>query len=172
MAWVPSDTWNVGFTFVDNNGNMAGVGVYYSAEEGLGFSNIEAVRMAAESLASDLQAISNASLVKMTISRSVINDAPQAAAPESEVERKLVMSLSTAKHPNVSRVEVPSPVFTIEIPGTDMVHRDEPLVAALINELTAGLLLPGNGPVTYYGADIIKVEDPIYVAHRRRKPAK
>lgn len=172
MAWVPADTWDVTFSFEDNNGNTATVGVHYSAAEGLGFSNIEAVRTAAESLAADLQAVSNASLTKMHITRSVINDAPQAAAPESEVERKLVMSLSTAKYPNVSRVEIPSPVFTIEIPGTDMVHRDEPLVAALINELTAGLVLPGNGPVTYYGADIVGVEDPIYVAHRRRRPSK
>lgn len=159
MAFVPQ-VWSAYFSFRDNNDRTSGTGVDYPGD----LTEAE-VTAAATALATDLQAISNASLEVMIITRRLINDTPPVPAPESEVERKLRFELGTALRRNVSSMEVPSPVFSIEQVGTDAVDPANPLVAALISELTAGLLLPGNGPITYYGEDITRAEAP-RIKHR------
>lgn len=159
MAFVPN-VWTAWFSFRDNNDRISGTGVDYAGD----LTELE-VTTAATALAADLQAVSNASLEAMVLTRRLVNDAPPVPAPESEVERKLRFELGTALRRNVSSVEVPSPVFTIEQVGTDAVDPANPLVAALISELTSGLLLPGNGPITYYGADITRADSP-RIKHR------
>jgi hypothetical protein len=163
MAFI-TQVWSAFFSFRDNNNNTAGCGVDYPGD----LTEAE-VTLAATSLATDLQAASNAALEVMVLTRRLINDAPPVPTPESEVERKLRFNLGTALRRNVSSIEVPSPVFTIEQAGTDAVDPANALVAALISELTAGILLPGNGPITYYGEDITRAEAPVIV-HRTRKP--
>lgn len=162
MALTLSGGWSVTYMFKDNNNKFATCSIDYAAA----LTQVEA-EAAAAALATDLQNISNAELVSYTMLRQWVEDAPVAPPAESEVERKLRFSLGTALKPNVASIEVPSPVFTIEVANTDVVDPANPLVTALISELTSGLLLPGNGPVTHYGADITRADNPTIV-HRTR----
>lgn len=162
MARTAENVWLVSYTFRDNNNKTATCGVSYA-----GAMTFAEVELAAEALAVDLDAISSAALDRYGIVRRYVEGTPATPPADSEVERKLIVSLGTATHRGVSSIEVPSPVFTIEINGTDVVDPANALVTALISELTAGLLLPGNGPVTWFGADLTRAEPP-YIDHRNR----
>lgn len=163
MAIIPAPFWRVTFVFGDNNGKTAACGVAYPAS--LAYAD---VATSAGNLAADLDAISDAVLLNYQISTQFVEDAPAAAPATSEVERKLLIPLGTSLTPNATSIEVPSPVFGIEVNGTDVVDSTNPLVDALLDELTRGLLTPGNGPVTYYGADITRAGTPTIV-HRTRR---
>jgi hypothetical protein len=126
------------------------------------------VETSAENLAAALDAISSAQLESYGILRQYRENAPVAPAAESEVERKLRIELGTATRLAVSSMEVPSPIFTIEIAGTDVVNPADAAVVNLLDELTNGLLTPGNGIVTWFGADITRASTPVII-HRNRK---
>lgn len=164
MALVADDVFSVSFAFRDNNGKLAACSVYYPGTLPYGD-----VVTAATALAADLQAISNAALVGINISGGLTEDAPITPQPESEVERKLRIPLGTAIRENASSVEIPSPVFSIETPGTDVVSPTNLLLSAVLAELTLGELGAGNGIVTAYGDDITRA-GVATVVHRSRRP--
>lgn len=163
MAFVPSAVWTVSYTFRDNNGKTSTAGAQF-----VGTLTDAQVIAAAESLGTDLQDVSDASLVGYTISRSVVQDAPVVPALSSEVERKLLVPLGTAAIANASSISVPSPVFSLESPNTDVVDTANPLMAQLITSLTLGALGAGNGITTNRGEDITRVGVPVIV-HRTRR---
>lgn len=163
MAPVARPRWEVSYTFRDNNDKTSAVNVYFP--EALDYAGVLA---AANSLAVDMQDVSNASIIGWRISRSVVENAAPAAPPESEVERKLRIPLGTVEFENASSMEVPSPVFSLEQPGTDVVASGNLLLVQLVNSLTNGGLGGGNGITTILGEDITRA-GVATIVHRTRK---
>jgi hypothetical protein len=161
--YTQAPAWNVSFVFRDNNDKYSAVGASVG-----GLALFAEVQATADALAVALEAISNARLFSYSIERVFRNDVTTAPPPESEVERKLRIPLGTAAFPDVTYLEIPSPVFTIETPGTDIVDNANALVAAVIDEVLTGAALPGNGWATYYGADLTRAGTP-FIMHRNRK---
>ena len=163
MAFVPRPYWNINFGFRDNNEKVASVstkvpGALTEAE----------VTTRVTALAAALQAVSDAAIFTATIEKGFVNDTPPTPPTSSEVERKLNIPLGTALVENATSMEVPSPLFSLEIDGTDIVDQTDPLLVTLLGLLTAGALGPGDGSVTYYGDDITRAGAPV-ITHRNRR---
>lgn len=161
MAFIAGQ-WAVNFTFRDNNGKIGACSVYYSSAR-----TFDEVNTALADLRSALESASNAKLVDYSILRLFNNDSQAAPPPESEVERKLRVPLNSVQRPNATSIEVPSPVFGMEVDGTDVVDPADPAVVALIDALTQGSIGAGTGPVTWFGEDLIGAGSPVIV-HRSR----
>jgi hypothetical protein len=164
MAFVAADTWQCGLTITDNNGNKGSFAFNMP-----GALTAVAVQNALTTLATSVQLIIDGAITSVNFSKVVFNDAPPATLASSEVERKLRIPLGTVKfEPGVTSVEIPSPLFTLEQPGTDVVVPavGSPL-ADVVLFLTSGLVTPGNGPVTYYGEDLTRVGTMV-IKHRGR----
>lgn len=164
MAWVPKGNWTVTFSFVDNNGKRGSTSLDYPNN-----LLLAEVVVSAREIADAMQAVSDASLTYIFFSFTLAQDAPVDAATSSEVERKLFLPLGTALNPSLGSVQVPSPVFALEQPGTDIVAPTAPGMAALIDAILSGAAGTGNGPVTASGLDITRVGTPV-VVHRSRRP--
>lgn len=160
----PTPSWYVAFSFYDNNNNIASTGVHYPASR----SYAEVVDDA-QALAGLLEAISNARLSRIDIVSTLRNADVSMPPPESEVERKLSISMGSAQYPNSARLEVPSPIFGLEIPGTDVVNDDAPAWQALRAGLVGTVLDPGGGASDYRGVELTNVSRAV-VVHRNRKP--
>lgn len=159
-----TDPIAVSLALRDNNANIAQMGFY--TPNALTIAQIIA---RANAVRDAVVPLSNASLYGGSITIPLVETAPTAATPESEVERKLILVSRTASARQKPRFEIPSPVFSIEQVNTDEVSLANTLVAALTGVLDAGLLGPGNGAVAVSGLDIIGFAR-AYVAHRYRKP--
>lgn len=166
MAFVDKGTWMLNVGFEDNNGNYASCGISLPGALPL----IEAEASAAALIAA-MGVLSTARIVSYSITRGYENDNTSAPAADSEVERKLVIPLGTNAHRSVSKLEVPSPAFGLELAGTDVVDETDAGIIAIRTLLTQGLPTPGNGFVAYYGADITRTGTP-FITHRSRKPNK
>lgn len=166
MALAQDGTWSVTFMHKDNNGKYASWATRLP-----GTLSLAEVETRINALYAAVTALSDAPVVNAYASRSWGEDTPVAAPASSEVERKLRIELGTNEFNSVSSVEVPSPIFGIEISGTDVVDLQHPAVATFVNLLIAGSLGPGNGSVTYFGEDLTRASAPI-VVHRKRKGRK
>lgn len=168
MAFIAADTWSCGLTVTDNNGNKAAFG--FNLPGDLTAAEVES---SLTTFAASAQLIIDGAITSVIYNKMLTNDAPPTPAASSEVERKLRIPLGTPKfEPGVTSVEIPSPLFTLEQPGTDVVV---PAVGSALADvvlfLTSGLLTPGNGPVTYYGDDLTRVGT-MTIRHRGRAPRK
>lgn len=151
MALIQGDDpIQVSMTLVDNNANDAQFSFFTPNALTLAqiVTRANAVRDA-------LVPLTNASLTGASISIPLVEDAPVAAVPESEVERKLILIGRTASKRQKPRYFVPSPVFSIEQVNTDEVSLQNALVLALVNVLSTGILGPGNGAVAVSGIDLL-----------------
>lgn len=164
MALVQNPRLRVALTFRDNNNKSADMSIYLPGSTTLA----DAVTFLGD-LRSVTVPLTDAALVAGSILVTFDEDAPIDPPNSSEVERKLVVPTRTAVRGVNSRVELPSPIFTIEIDGTDIVDQNNVAVAAFKNFLVNGNLGAGNGPITIGGEPITRVE-PAYIAHRSRKP--
>lgn len=163
MALVgTTDPVSVSFSFADNNGNKSQTGLYLPA----GITR-DALETGVNALRDVLLPVTNATLLGASAGLVFTEDAPVVAPPESEVERKLVLIFRTSNTRQRVRVEVPSPVFGLEQPGTDAVSLTNPLVAALGTYIINGAFGPFNGAQSISGGDIISLER-AYIAHRSR----
>jgi hypothetical protein len=164
MAFVQAPTWNVTFSFIDNNLNYATMSFNLP-----GTLDAAGAQAAATGLSAALVPISNAKLDKWVLSRSTYSDAPAPAA-ESEVERKLMLTFEDATGRFKSSIQVPSPVFTIEQYGTDAVNPANALVAAVVAAVTNGGVGGGNAAIAFSGADLVRLFGKPTVRHVGRKP--
>lgn len=164
MAFVQAPVWQVTFTFQDNNFNQSTTSLLYRTT--LAYADVLAE---AALVATAAQALSDARLVSYTVQRKFFNDDTTAIPATAEVERKLSIGFSDATGFQKSRVEVPSPVFSIEQAGTDVVDPANPLVAALVTAITLGNLGIDNGAVATGGGDLTKLTATPKVIHRGRK---
>lgn len=153
------------WTVRDNNRKLATSGVLLPpALAGLGVDNWAAGTRAA------FLALTNAQLVGASSTLNWTEDAPVAAPPESEVERKLVMVFQSNVRGDFARIEIPSPVFSIETANTDNVDVTNPLVAAFAEAIIDGGVGFENGAVTIRGNQITQIVR-AYISHRYRKPS-
>ncbi len=159
----PRPGWDVVFSFRDNNGNVARTSI--AAASGFLFND---VNDAALLLATALEAISSARVIDYSINRTYQNSVTTTPPAESDVRRKLKMPFGTAEFPDVLSLEIPSPVFTIETPGTDIVDVANTLVANVINAVVDGPVGLANGFVTYYGADLTRAGTPFLTTRTRK----
>lgn len=167
MALTDKGRWLVNLTFQDNNGKVASTGGYLP-----GALTLAEVNTRLTAFAAALSAVSDAVVVNGQISRLYIEPNPVAPPASSEVERKLVIPLGTANEkPGVSSIEVPSPIFGLEVAGTDVVNQTNAALVTLVTLLTEGSIGPGNGFVTYYGDDITRAAA-AYISHRNRRAIK
>ncbi len=148
------------YTFRDNNGEESTVTLNLSADA----APADAVA-AAGAIANGIAGLSNATLVRYSLSRIFEENAPATPPVESEVERKLALSY---KSQNLQRVivTVPSPPFDIEQPGTNIVTSAS--VQVFANALIAGF--PGGVFLVSNANSPVSVLDRAYVVHRYRKP--
>ena len=163
MALVPVGNWNVTVSFKDNNDKIGVTG--FRLPGNLLLSEAQGV---ATAVGNAMQAVSDAALIDLQLTYAFVNDAPPVPPATSEVERKLRIPLGTARFEDVTAIEVPSPAFTLEVNGTDVVDVTTPAVTALVDLLTEGSLGPANGLVTYFGEDITRAGTP-FVMHRNRR---
>ena len=85
------------------------------------------------------------------------------------MERKLRVPLTAGVYRNATYLEVPSPRFTLEVNGTDVVDLTDASIIALRDALVnANGILGSSGLRTYFGADITATGEP-FVTHRNRK---
>lgn len=165
MALVADPVLDVNFFFRDNNRKGASTGLFLPA--GLTLANAEA---RTGLLRDALVPLTNAQLtsanIRLFLSESTATGAPP---PESEVERKLVLTFATSNRRVKFTQEIPSPVFSLEQPNTDEVLITNPLLAAYVNAVTNGAFTPGNGASTAQGLDIVGLERAVIV-HRTRPP--
>lgn len=159
----PTNSWYVSFSFYDNNNNIASTGVHYPAS----MSYADVVDDA-QALAGLLEAISNARLSRIGIVATLLNENQAPPPPESEVERKLSITMGSAEYPNSARLEVPSPIFGLELAGTDVVDPDNAAWQALRAGLVGTVLDPGGGVSDYRGVALTDVSRAV-VVHRNRK---
>lgn len=164
MALVREATWSIAYQFRDNNGNTSSASV--NVDSTVILADIQTL---AATLAARLSAVSDAELVGYSLSLQYTEDSPVAALETSEVERKLRVPLTAGVYRNASYLEVPSPRFTLEVNGTDIVDLADPAIVALREALVnAGGVLGSSGLRTYFGADITATGEP-FVTHRNRK---
>lgn len=165
MAFV-GRSWMVSFIFRDNNDNFATVSAQLPAT--LTAAQVETF---AAGLSIELQARSSAALASWNMFKVFANDAPPTPAAESEVERKLVLMWSSADGRDLAKMEIPSPVFTLEVDGTDVIPTSAAGLAPLVAIMTNGGAGGGNGPVTSSRTDITKLKNAA-ISHRYRTPKK
>lgn len=165
MALVADPVLDINFFFRDNNRKGASTGLFLPA--GITLVNAES-RMG--QLRDALVPLTNAQLVsgniRVFLSESTATGTPP---PESEVERKLLLTFATTNRRVKFTQEIPSPVFALEQANTDVVALDNPLLAAYASAVTNGVFTPGNGSSTAQGLDITGLESAIIV-HRQRPP--
>jgi hypothetical protein len=158
--------WDVTYTLRDNNDNYSSVGCALP-----GALTLAQAETFAAGLAVELQTRSSAALVAYGLNRLYANDAPITPTAESEVERKLVLMWSSADGRDLAKMEIPSPVFTMEVDGTDIIPTSSAALAPLIAIMTNGGAGGGNGPITAARTDITKLKNAA-ISHRYRTPKK
>lgn len=149
------------YTFRDNNGkeSTSQLQIQSTAAPAAAIAN-------AAQIATGLQALSNATLVRYSVSRVFEETEPASPVAESEVERKLVMVYKANNRQTVI-VTVPSPIFGLELPGTNVINYSN-ATFSVVN----GFLLNGVDGVPF----VSNANSPIssfqqaYIVHRYRKP--
>lgn len=155
----------VTFTLLDNNGNRGYVS--FNIPAGLTLAQIVDT---VKGLEVGIAAISDARIERASVELEFTQPAAYtyAAPPSSEVERKLAFTFVDATGRYKFTPEVPSPVFTLETNGTDVVNLLDLNVITFTNAVLNGPLGAGNGAVSYGGSDLTRVLK-AYVMHRNRK---
>lgn len=163
MAYTGDAVWTVSYSFRDNNGKTASVSANFS-----GAWLIADVEARALGLANALQDASDAYLASYTITRRFLNDSVDPKNNSSEVERKLLITGYVGPRPRTS-YEVPSPIFGMEQPNTDLPNPANLQLAVLLAYLHDGSIGFANGPTDALGNSLTRVEAKA-VRHRTRKP--
>lgn len=159
-----TDPTALSFAFVDNNLLRASAGFYVPATASVG--EIDTFVTATRA---PLLALTNAQLVGANAAFVYTEDAPVTPiVPESEVERKLVLTFRTGNRRQRVKIEIPSPIFALERPGTNNVPLDDPLIVAFAAQIIAGAIGPANGAVSVSGGDIVALESAV-IRHRNRR---
>lgn len=164
MALVQRPVWDLTVTWQDNNNNTATSSV--SLPGSLSFAEVQA---STNLLVGAMNSVSDALVSSYAITRTTVEDAVLAPPPSSEVERKLYIPLGTSQFAKASSLTVPSPIFGLEIAGTDIIDETNGAWTVLRDLLISGLIGPGNGFSTYFGEDITRTGTP-YIVHRKRSP--
>lgn len=142
----------------DNNGKQSSTQFPLDPE----ITTTAALLTAANAIRDAVAALSDAAIVGASVSFGYAEGATVVPAPESEVERKLVLSLSNGQRgPVKSVLRIPSPRASLETANTDNIDPANPTVAASV-----GVIL--NNTRTTRG-EVLNTLDDVYVTHVSRK---
>lgn len=157
MALTLSPVYSVTITLIDLDWNTSNISLNFPATEAIatveGFITSDVIPA--------IQGISNAVVKSWSITRSAIDNAAVADAPEeSDVERKGVFSFRAADG-SVSVINVPSFLNSLVTDRTNLITTGDALVVAFTDAIVDGIT--GALPSTYLGSDIVRLE------HARKK---
>lgn len=147
-------------SFRDNNAKNSSMQFYFPAS----VNTLALALTRANALRDTVAALTNARIVGGNVSFILNEDTPGASVPESEVERKLIFPFVGANIRQRYTAELPSPLFTLEQPLTDMVDQANPDVLAFIQAVVANA-------VTNRGEALLNVDRGVYMDHRNRRRA-
>lgn len=151
------------FTLQDNNAQKSGFSLWLPAAAG----DLAATTYAGI-VRGPLLNLTDASLLRASMSIPFLEDAPAVAPATSEVERKLVLIFNVFGGVGYVKMEIPSPVFGIESPNTNEVDPGNALVAAFVDAVVDGAIGTENGATNQYGSQITGLNR-AYVRHRDRR---
>lgn len=158
MALVNTLPFLVTFRFVDNNLKASNVSFNLAAT----VDTVAEVITAANALRDVIIPVVNARLEGASATVLLTENDPLTPIPaESEVERKLVIDMQGANRRARASFLIPSPVFTVEQNGTDVVAPSA-AITALVEAIAAQA-------VTTHGAALVELAGPIYIDHRNRE---
>lgn len=166
MALALGTNSQLNFTFKDNNRNIANTGLYLATA---GASTLTTIADDMNVIRDALVPLSSAQLLQGSAFTLLDEQADELApAPESDVRRKLVLVFRTTNRYSQVRMEIPSPVFTIETDNTNEVDPADPLVAALVTAIANAL---GTGSFQSPTGYAITALERAYIDVRQRSGA-
>lgn len=164
MAFNAEARWYVSVSFEDNNGNIASTSFYLSGALSFADATDDAT-----AIVNAMQGASNARARKFSFVREFINDDVSPLPAESEVERKLAVTMGNANFADTASIALPSPIFALEQPRTDQPDPTNAAWLALQTALLGSLVTPGTGITDYRGVPVTRITRAA-VVHRSRKP--
>lgn len=145
-------------SFQDNNGNTSSMSFSFATA-----TNTLALALTAGNALRDAVAnLTNARILGGTVSFPLVEDAPTAWVPESEVERKLYVPFVGPNGRVVYSSEVPSPLFGLETAGTDIIDVANAAIAAYLVAVTTNARSNRGEALTS------PLAGAMYIAHRGR----
>jgi hypothetical protein len=152
MALTLQPTYNVSLTLIDRDWNTSSMTIHLPAASVIG--TVET--FVTGTLIPAIQGISNAVVKAWSITRTAVDNAAVADAPEeSDVERKGVFSFRAADG-SAYVVNVPSLINEVVIDRTNLINIGDVLVTAFLDAITAGVA--GALPSSYLGSDIVRID--------------
>lgn len=162
MAFVADGAQSMAVTFEDRDTNQSTVD-FYVPEAAI---TADVAAFATTDLITTLAALSNASIRRVTLSRTYVNDAFVQPVEASDVQRKGVFTW-LANDRTKSRNEIPSIKNELVIDGTDFINASDAGVAALIAMVVDAGLIDVYGLGNYRGVKIVQMSGPPYKRHRK-----
>lgn len=152
MALTLSPVYDVSITLIDLDWNTSSMSLHFPATEAI--ATVEG--FITSNVLPALADISNAVVKSWSITRSAIDNAAVADAPEeSDVERKGVFSFRAADG-SVAIVNVPSFLNDFVTDRTNLITTGATEVTTFITAITDGIT--GALPSTYLGSDIVRLD--------------
>jgi len=145
-------------SFQDNNGNTSSMSFSLAAAT----NTLALALTAGNALRAAVAALTNARILGGTVSFPLTEDDPAAWVAESEVERKLYVPFIGPNGRVVSITQVPSPLFTLETAGTDVIDVANASIAAYLTAVTTNAR--SNRGETLSSP----LAGAVYIAHRGR----
>lgn len=152
MALTLSPVYDIAITLIDLDWNSSSMSLHFPASEAI--ATVEA--FVVSDVIPAIQGISNAVVKSWSITRSAIDNAAVADAPEeSDVERKGVFSFRAADG-SAYTIGVPSLINDVVIDRTNLINTGDTLVVAFLDAMITG----GTGalPSTYLASDIVRLD--------------
>lgn len=157
MALTLNPVYDVTISMIDLDWNTSNLSLHFPATEAI--ATIEG--FITSNVLPALADVSNAVVKSWSITRSAIDNAAVADAPEeSDVERKGVFSFRAADG-SVSLINIPSFMNDFVTDRTNLITTGATEVATFVTAITDGIT--GALPSTYLGSDIVRLE------HARKK---
>lgn len=161
MAYVPTGTTAINVTFEDRDKNPSIVSFFAPAAA----VTADVESFARGTLATNLAALSNASIRRITITHTFENDAFVQPPEESDVERKGVF-VWQASDRTTSKNEIPSINNTLVIDGTDTINTTAAAVSTFKAMMVDTGLWDVYGMGNYRGVKLIDYKSAPIKIHR------
>lgn len=161
MAFVAAGAQSMAVTFEDRDTDQATVDFYVPAAA----VTADVGTFATGTLITTLTALSNASIRRVTLTRTYENDAFVTPVEASDVQRKGVFSW-VASDRTRSRNEIPSIKNELVLDGTEFLNSGDAAVQALINMVVDTGLIDVYGLGNYRGVKLVQMAGAPYKRHR------
>jgi hypothetical protein len=161
MAYVPAGAQGVSVTFEDRDKNSSSVAFFAPAA----VVAADITTFATTTLPTTLGALSDASIRRLTVTRTFENDAFVVPPESCDIERK-GMFVWRAADRSTSKNEIPSIKNTLVIDGSNLLNIADPLVSAFIAMMVDTGLLDVYGLGNYRAQKLIETASAPRKIHR------